>query len=152
EALDSLWGFTQVDSPPTHIYVEGVAAKGKKPGPGGAGIFFGLDSPLNMALAVPGPENVNADRARLFAIHEAIQQVPEDRSLLLFCTSKMIIRQLCYSAAKNMQLGWPGRNGDIFKAVVDLLASRGARTCFVFLDSKANNEAKRTAYALAKHG
>ncbi|KAJ7161637.1 hypothetical protein C8R46DRAFT_1283929 [Mycena filopes] len=88
EALDSLWGLALVDSPPTHIYVEGTAAKGRKPGLAGA--------------------------------------------------------------AKNMQLGWPGRNGDVFKSIVNLLATRRARTCFVFLDSKSNNEAKRTAYALAK--
>ncbi|KAJ6548911.1 hypothetical protein B0H19DRAFT_862224, partial [Mycena capillaripes] len=148
--LNSLWGPTVVDSPPTQIYIEGTAAKGNKPSSARAGIFFGPDSPLNMALAVPGPEPANADRAKLFAMHEAIQQVPKNRSILLFCTSKMIIRQLCYSAAKNMQLGWPGRNGDIFKAVVNLLAKRQARTCLVFVDSKSNNEAKRAAYTLAK--
>ncbi|KAJ7606758.1 hypothetical protein DFH06DRAFT_901134, partial [Mycena polygramma] len=86
----------------------------------------------------------------LFAIHEAIQSVPTDKTVLLFCTSKMIIRQLCYSAAKNTQLGWPGRNGDLFKSIIGLLVQREADTCFVHIDSKDNNEAKRNAYTLAK--
>ncbi|KAJ6566246.1 hypothetical protein B0H19DRAFT_875209, partial [Mycena capillaripes] len=129
EALNSLWGPTVVGSPPTQIYIEGTAANSNKPSSAGAGIFFGPDSPLNMALAVPGPEPANAERVKLL---------------------KCIIRQLCYSAAKNMQLGWPGRNGDILKAVVNLLAKRQARTCLVFVESKSNNEAKRAAYTLAK--
>ncbi|KAJ7713280.1 hypothetical protein B0H16DRAFT_1478764 [Mycena metata] len=43
-----------------------VAAKGKKLRPGGAGIFR-PDSPLNMVLTGPGPENVNADRAHPYS-------------------------------------------------------------------------------------
>lgn len=38
EALESLWGPTRSESAPTHVYVEGVAAKGHKTAPSGAGI------------------------------------------------------------------------------------------------------------------
>jgi hypothetical protein len=62
----------------------------------------------------------------------------------------MIIRILCYSTAKNTTLGWPGSNGDLFKSVVKLLAGRHAGTCFVFVNTKEDNPAKREAYALAK--
>jgi hypothetical protein len=109
EALESLWGQVLCNSPPAYIYVEGVAAKGNnKTGSSGAGIFFGLGSPSNRALRVPGPGRLSADRARLFAIHEALRLSHSDKSLVIFCTSKMIIRQLCYYAAKNTALGWPG--------------------------------------------
>ncbi|KAJ6467641.1 hypothetical protein C8R47DRAFT_990337, partial [Mycena vitilis] len=54
-------------------------------------------------------------------------------------------------AAKNTALGWPGSNGDLFKAVVKLLAKRHAQTRFVHIESKENNQAKREAYGLAKH-
>ncbi|KAJ7124046.1 hypothetical protein C8R43DRAFT_899199, partial [Mycena crocata] len=150
QALDSLWGPLLVESPPVQIYVEGASAKGNTSGPAGAGIFFGPHSELNRSLRLPGPGRLTADRARLFAIHEAVRLVPEDKSLLIFCTSKMIICVLCYSAAKISQLGWPGKNGDFFKAIVKLLASRRADTCFVHVESKANNESKRSAYELAK--
>ncbi|KAJ7883056.1 hypothetical protein B0H13DRAFT_1572074, partial [Mycena leptocephala] len=127
-----------------HIYVEGVAAKGNnKTGSSGAGIFFGPGSVSNKGLRVP---------ARLFAIHEALQSIPCDKTLVIFCTSKMIIRILCYSAAKNTTLGWPGSNGDLFKSVVKLLAGRHAGTFVVLVDTKEDNLAKREAYALAKSG
>jgi hypothetical protein len=149
EALRSLWGPVLADSIPIQFYVEGASAKGNKTR-AGAGIFLGSDSPFNIALQVPGPGQLSADRGRLFAIHEAIRMAPPNKSVLVFCTSKMIIRQLCYSAAKNSQLGWPGQNGDIFKSIVQLLAARKTETGFMFIESKANNESKRGAYALAK--
>jgi hypothetical protein len=149
EALRSLWGPVLADSIPIQFYVEGASAKGNKTR-AGAGIFLGSDSPFNIALQVPGPGQLSADRGRLFAIHEAIRMAPPNKSVLVFCTSKMIIRQLCYSAAKNSQLGWPGQNGDLFKSIVQLLAARKTETGFMFIESKANNESKRGAYALAK--
>jgi hypothetical protein len=153
EALESLWGPVQTLSSPIHIYVEGVAAKGNsKTGSSGAGIFFGPGSTSNKGLRVPGPGHLSADRARLFAIHEALQIIPSDKTIVMFCTSKMIIRILCYSAAKNTSLGWPGSNGDLFKSVVKLLARRHAGTFFVLVDTKDDNPAKREAYALAKSG
>jgi hypothetical protein len=63
----------------------------------------------------------------------------------------MIIRQLCYAATKNTALGWPGSNGDIFKAVVKILSARHAETRFVYIESRENNQAKREAYELAKY-
>ncbi|KAJ6514445.1 hypothetical protein C8R47DRAFT_962193, partial [Mycena vitilis] len=151
EALESLWGPVLCVSSPVHIYVEGVAAKGNnKSGASGAGIYYGPGSTSNRAVRVPGPGRLSADRARLFAIHEALRSCPSDTSLVIFCTSKMVVRQLCYMAAKNTALGWPGSNGDLFKAVVKLLAKRHAQTRFVHIESKENNQAKREAYALAK--
>jgi hypothetical protein len=47
EALESLWGPVLCESPPVHVYIEGVAAKGNKSGPSGAGIFFGRASASN---------------------------------------------------------------------------------------------------------
>jgi hypothetical protein len=73
-----------------------------------------------------------------------------DKSLVIFCTSKMIIRQLCYSAVKNTALGWPGCNGDLFKSIVKMMASRHASTRFVYVQSNENNPAKREAHTLAK--
>ncbi|KAJ6478927.1 hypothetical protein C8R45DRAFT_833124 [Mycena sanguinolenta] len=150
EALESLWGPVLCEYTPTHIYVEAVAAKGSKKGPSSAELFYREGSPQNSALRGPGPERLTANRARLFAIHEAVRMAPSDQGLLIFCTSKMIIRQLCYSAAKNTVLGWPGNNGDIFKSLVQLLAAHHVCTRFVYVDSKEDNQAKREAHAFAK--
>ncbi|KAJ6537181.1 hypothetical protein B0H19DRAFT_962725, partial [Mycena capillaripes] len=84
-----------------------------------------------------------------FFIHETLLAVPPTTSLVVFCSSKMVIRQLCYSAARNMTLGWPGPNGDLFKDTVKLLAARHARTCFVHIDSNSGNKSKKEAYSLA---
>ncbi|KAJ7208419.1 hypothetical protein B0H12DRAFT_1034272, partial [Mycena haematopus] len=70
----------------------------------GAGVFFGPDSPHNIAVKVPGPGRLTADRGKLYAIYETLCNAPDDKTLLIFCTSKMIIRQICYMAAKNDQL------------------------------------------------
>ncbi|KAJ6555928.1 hypothetical protein B0H19DRAFT_1071072 [Mycena capillaripes] len=53
-------------------------------------------------------------------------------------------------SAKNNVLGWPGSNGDLFKAVVKSLATRHAQTRFVYVQSKENSQAKRDTYTLAK--
>ncbi|KAJ7124705.1 hypothetical protein C8R46DRAFT_927826, partial [Mycena filopes] len=147
EALDALWGPILADSPSIYIYVEGVRSHKLS---AGAGVFFGPLSPSNMSLAVPGPEPGTADRARIFAIHQVLQRISPTVRLVIFCTSKSVIRQLCYAPAKNMALGWPGPNGDIFKATVKLLAARHARTCFVYVETNADNESRKQAYSLAK--
>ncbi|KAJ7183424.1 hypothetical protein C8R46DRAFT_846653, partial [Mycena filopes] len=67
-------------------------------------------------------------------LHEVLLRSPPTTPLIIFCTSQLVIRQLCYAAAKNLNLGWPGANSDIFKDTVKLLSMRPARTCFVYLD------------------
>ncbi|KAJ6455307.1 hypothetical protein C8R47DRAFT_996784, partial [Mycena vitilis] len=147
QALESLWGPLCASSPSTYVYVEGI---GSKTAAAGAGVFFGPSSALNLSLVVPGPYLGTADRARIFAIHETLLPVSPDTTLVIYCSSKLVIRQLCYSAAKNLTLGWPGHNGDLFKDTIKLLASRHARTCFVHIDSNSENKSKREAYYLAK--
>ncbi|KAJ7085347.1 hypothetical protein C8R43DRAFT_909221, partial [Mycena crocata] len=146
EALVSLWGPVTTHSAPTYVYVEGV---GSKTAAAGAGIFFGIGASQNQSVVVPGPHFGTAERARIFAIHETLRTVSPTTTLVIFCTSKAVIRQLCYSAASNMALGWPGSNGDLFKSTVKLLASRHAQTCFVHIDSNDTNKSKKEAFWLA---
>jgi hypothetical protein len=98
QALDSFWGPVLAETIPTHIYIEGTYFKNKS---AGGGIYFGPGSPMNTKLLLSMLERPTADLARLVAIQEAVTMVPPDRSLLIFCTSKYMIRQLCYSTAKN---------------------------------------------------
>jgi hypothetical protein len=98
QALDSFWGPVLAETIPTHIYIEGAYFKNKS---AGGGIYFGPGSPMNTKLLLSMLERPTADLARLVAIQEAVTMVPPDRSLLIFCTSKYMIRQLCYSTAKN---------------------------------------------------
>jgi hypothetical protein len=72
-----------------------------------------------------------------------------DKTLVIYCTFKMIIRQLCYAAARNSSLGWLGTNGDIFKNTVSLLAKRHGQTILVHMDGKGKNTYKQHAYSLA---
>jgi hypothetical protein len=150
KALNSIYGPVLSHSPPIHIYVEGAAPGPVRTKSAGAGICFGIGSALNACVKVPGPGKPTADRGRIFAIHEALQKVEPDQTLVIFCTSKMVIRQLCYAAAKKMAIGWPGPNGDLFKDTVLLLGKRHGRTTFVHVESKAKNDRKQEAYSLAK--
>ncbi|KAJ7155020.1 hypothetical protein C8R46DRAFT_1296065, partial [Mycena filopes] len=147
DALDSLWGPVHAESASSYIYVEGV---GSKTTAAGAGIVFGRSSSLDSSLVVPGPNFGTAERARIFAIREALLKVSPHTQLVIFCTSKAIIRQLCYNAAKNSTLGWPGANADIFKDTIKLLSSRHARTSFVYVDANSGNKSQREAWNLAK--
>ncbi|KAJ7141624.1 hypothetical protein C8R46DRAFT_921118, partial [Mycena filopes] len=147
EALASLWGPTFAESRPTYVYVEGV---GSKTTAAGAGIFYGPDAASNRSFVVPGPNFGTADRARLCAIHNTLCITEPTTTLVIFCSSKALIRQLCYSAAKNSSLGWPGPNSDVFKDIVRLLGRRHARTSFVHVDSRSGNHFQKEAYFLAK--
>ncbi|KAJ6557459.1 hypothetical protein B0H19DRAFT_872703, partial [Mycena capillaripes] len=117
-------------SPPIHIYVEGAAPGSVRTKCAGAGVCFGIGSALNACIKVPGPGKPTANRGRIFAIPEALRKVDSDKTVALFCTSKMVIRQLCYAAAKKMSIGWPSANGDIFKDTVLLLEKRHGQTMF----------------------
>ncbi|KAJ6559759.1 hypothetical protein B0H19DRAFT_945457, partial [Mycena capillaripes] len=150
KAVNLLYGPVLSQSPPIQVYVEGAAPGSVRTKSAGAGVCFGIGSSLNTCLKVPGPGKPTADRGRIFGIHAALRKVDSDKTLVIFCTSKMIIRQLCYAAAKKTALGWPGPNGDIFKDTVNLLAQRHGRTTFVHVESKAKNDRKQEAYSLAK--
>ncbi|KAJ7061769.1 hypothetical protein C8F01DRAFT_966436, partial [Mycena amicta] len=129
------------------IYIEGAA--GKSGSVAGAGLYFGPLSYSNASLPVPGPGKMTADRARVYAIFKALQRVNPDTTTVIYCTSKLIIRQLCYSAADNSAIGWPGQNGDIYKATTQALAKRHAQTFFVFVPPKSKNLARQQALSLA---
>ncbi|KAJ7181844.1 hypothetical protein C8R46DRAFT_885324, partial [Mycena filopes] len=147
QALQSLYGPVFSQTPAIHIYVEGVAPKAVRTKSAGAGVCFAIGSTSNFSAKVPGPGRPTADRGR---IYEALKAVPPDKTLVIYCTSKMIIRQLCYGAAEKISLGWPGPNGDIFKDTVALLRQRHGQTTLVHVESKAKNERKTEAYSLAK--
>ncbi|KAJ7303825.1 hypothetical protein DFH08DRAFT_721774, partial [Mycena albidolilacea] len=96
-----------------------------------AGIFFGSSSPRNFSFVVPGPEFGTADRARIFAVHNTFVNVGADSHSGDFDTSKAIIHQICYAAARNVALRWSGQNSDIFKDTVKLLSARHTQTTFI---------------------
>jgi hypothetical protein len=104
KALESLDGPVPAESLLVHIYVEWVAPGSVRTKSADAGICYGAGSPLNIGLKVPGPGKPTADRGRLYGIHAPLERTDIDKTLVIFCTSKMIIHQLCYSAAK-MSLG-----------------------------------------------
>ncbi|KAJ7071674.1 hypothetical protein C8F01DRAFT_974327, partial [Mycena amicta] len=133
QALKSLWGPVSVQSNPVHVYVAGVSSKKGS----GAAIFFGPGSPRNLSLSVPGPYSKTSisQRAHLYAIYEALQAIEPNKTLIIYCMSKQVIRDICYTAAERIQLGWPGSNRDIYLAIVDLLSHRHATTCFVHVDA-----------------
>ncbi|KAJ6603332.1 hypothetical protein DFH09DRAFT_899057, partial [Mycena vulgaris] len=150
EALTALYGPVLAESPPIQIYVEGAAPGTIRTKSAGAGVCFGLGSPENISLKVPRPGLPTADRSRLYAIHEVVRIMNPDKKLVIFCTSKMVIKQLCYATANKVALGCPGPNGDIFKDTVSLIAKRHGQTILVYVESKADNELKRDTYSLAK--
>ncbi|KAJ7061285.1 hypothetical protein C8F01DRAFT_928450, partial [Mycena amicta] len=140
DALHTLWGPILHSSRTTLVYVEGAGQKGETNAVGGAGVFFGTASPLNCAIPVPsGGRRITGDRARLCAIIECLRRVHADTTLAIFCSSKFVIRCLCYDAAEKAQIGWPGVDGDLYKVATHLLASRHAETRFIYVDVKDNN-------------
>nr|GAT42335.1 predicted protein [Mycena chlorophos] len=152
DALDSLWGPTLATSRATLVYVEGyIPPKSQTSRVPGAGIFFGSGSALNCALPVPSAtQKMTADSARICAIIDCLRKTHSDTTLVIFCSSKQVIRKLCYEAANYSQLGWPGPDGSLYRIAVSLLSDRHAETRFVFVDVKDKNPQKQKAYLLAK--
>ncbi|KAJ6574138.1 ribonuclease H-like domain-containing protein [Mycena capillaripes] len=119
----------------------------------GAGIYFGVDNPQNMAVRIPcilGPSNQVGE---IIAIKEAVEAAPLDAPLRIFSDSKYAIDGL----TKNLQR-WQDEvfrtieNGDLVGLTVAKIRERKAPTEFIWVKGHSGVAGSEEADKLAGEG
>ncbi|KAJ6457442.1 hypothetical protein C8R47DRAFT_995709, partial [Mycena vitilis] len=151
EMLRNLYGNVYVQTAYSQVYVHGCCKKTGTSGAAAVGsVFWGETSNLNCAHFVPGPEPPTSNRAAIYAVLLAVQEANPDASLMIFTSSEYTIRQLCYWAGKNSQIGWSCPNGDLLKDLTVMLRNRRAPTRFVRTERDVKNSRAEAAHKLAQ--
>ncbi|KAJ7168126.1 hypothetical protein C8R43DRAFT_876833, partial [Mycena crocata] len=143
------YGPVLVQTDPLHVYVASSCVSAGKPNArAGSGVYRGPNSRWNRGSSVPGRQTDG--RAALFAVMLAVETAPEDRTLVIYCTSQFVIRTFCYWVGSNYTQGWPCENADIIKRTAELIRKRPAGVIFRYADSQATNNHTRGAADLAR--
>ncbi|TFY75202.1 hypothetical protein EWM64_g8810 [Hericium alpestre] len=138
EALAALYGPCLHDSASLHVYTDGSAVSdGTNAMRADAGVLWGLDSPRNASLRIPGLQTNN--RGELYAVLAALDGAPPHRSLVLSTDSQYVIHSLCHWAADLAQSSWQCVNANLISACVTWLQSRCCPTNFVWIKGHVGN-------------
>ncbi|KAF8205856.1 hypothetical protein K438DRAFT_1578337, partial [Mycena galopus ATCC 62051] len=151
--LQSLYGKVYIETPYTHVYVQGACKDtGTESARPIVAVFWGETSNANCAHVVPGPEPPTNNRAAIYAVLLAVKSSNPEVSLMIFTNSEHTIRHACYWAGKNSQIGWSCPNGDLLKDLVLLLGWRRAPTRFIRTERGVKNLRAEEARKLARDG
>ncbi|KAF8124870.1 hypothetical protein K438DRAFT_1649201, partial [Mycena galopus ATCC 62051] len=151
--LQSLYGKVYIETPYTHVYVQGACKDtGTESARAIAAVFWGETSNANCTHVVPGPEPPTNNRAAIYAVLLAVKSSNPEASLMIFTNSEHTIRHACYWAGKNSQIGWSCPNGDLLKDLVLLLGWRRAPTRFIRTEHGVKNLRAEEARKLARDG
>ncbi|KAF7359946.1 Ribonuclease H1 [Mycena venus] len=143
------YGPATVRTDPIYVYAaSSCVAEGKPNVRAGSGVYWGPNNRSNRWSSVPGKQTDG--RAALFAVTLAVLAAPRDRSLILYTSSKFVIRTFCYWTGKNYTEGWPCQNADIIKVTAELIRERSAGVEFRYAASPQTNNHSREALALAR--
>ncbi|KAJ6615001.1 hypothetical protein B0H10DRAFT_1802175 [Mycena sp. CBHHK59/15] len=148
EKIRALYGDVYLDTPATAVYTDSSCYNnGKGDARAGAGVFWGENNPYNQALCVPGPLQSN-NRGEIYAVLRAVLHADPRRGINETrhvdehsrSTRTRVIRNMCYWAGTNADLGWKCiNNGDILRDMVKLLAGRLAPTRFAWIAAHTGN-------------
>ncbi|KAF5338837.1 hypothetical protein D9757_014693 [Collybiopsis confluens] len=153
ERLEHFYGPAYYTREPLSVYTDGACSNnGKKEAVAGAGICYGIRSPRNLSLRVPGPGQITNNRAEVFAVLQVLMRESPDRPLLVYTDSQYVIKECCYWAARHLTTGWNIPNGDLLKDVCHLLKLRPASTRFIWVKGHNGTAQNEKADELAKVG
>ncbi|KAF5382394.1 hypothetical protein D9757_009790 [Collybiopsis confluens] len=153
ERLEQFYGPAYYTREPLSVYTDGACSNnGKKEAVAGAGICYGIRSPRNLSLRVPGPGQITNNRAEVFAVLQVLMRESPDRPLLVYTDSQYVIKECCYWAARHLTTGWNIPNGDLLKDVCHLLKLRPASTRFIWVKGHNGTAQNEKADELAKVG
>ncbi|TFY78660.1 hypothetical protein EWM64_g5349, partial [Hericium alpestre] len=136
-ALHVLYGSCSHDTDPVHVYTDGSTVSVAQDMRAGAGVLWGLGSPRNVSLRVPGSQTNN--HGELYAILAALDRTPAHHSLVLSTDSQYAVHSLCHWAADLAQSGWQCVNADLISACVVWLQSRCCPTKFLWIKGHNGN-------------
>ncbi|KAJ7143905.1 hypothetical protein C8R44DRAFT_601909, partial [Mycena epipterygia] len=132
----SLFGPVCAETNRVKVTVHGTCTNaGKISAAAGAGIYWGPNANRNRAMRIWGTQT-NA-RADLVAVIVALQLSLPEESLEISTRSEYAIRSAKYYAFKNNARGWRCANGDLLKAMSDLIKERVAPVHFLHIKKNA---------------
>ncbi|KAF8180507.1 ribonuclease H-like domain-containing protein [Mycena galopus ATCC 62051] len=119
----------------------------------GAGVYFGQNNPMNMAIRVPdnlGPSNQVGE---ILAIKEAVEIAPLDAPLKIYSDSKYAIDGLTRNLNKWEDDGFlTVQNGDLFELTVAKIRERRAQTELEWVKGHSGVPGNEAADLLAGEG
>nr|GAT50953.1 predicted protein [Mycena chlorophos] len=150
--LASTYGECRDEGKVLEVYVDGSCFNvGTPMAAAGAGIYTGFcGSPWSRSLRVPGAQTNN--RAELFAILAVVADTPLKYALSIWSDSMYAIRTITHLGPKLAQMGWPGPNSDVLRAIQYHIRRRPCRVTLHWVKGHANNMSNIHADELAKAG
>jgi ribonuclease HI len=135
------------------IYTDGSCINnGKEDARCGSGIWFGEGSEHNMALRVPGKEQLN-QVGELVAVVAALEKTPNFTPITIKTDSKYVIEGLTKNLKNWENRGWIGiKNKEWFKRAAYLLRRRTVPTKFKWVKGHSGELGNEMSDQLAKEG
>ncbi|KAL7280620.1 hypothetical protein ACG7TL_005557 [Trametes sanguinea] len=136
------------------LYTDGSSIEARGLGrTAGSGVWFGIDDPRNLSVAVPGAVQTN-QAAELFAVAVAAMVVPPHAPLTVVTDSRYVIDGLTVHLPSWEACGWLGiTNAELIRDVAARLRARSAATSFRWVKGHSgvlgNEEADGLARAAA---
>ena len=116
----------------------------------GSGVFWGKDSPENLAVRVPGKQTNN--RGEIFAILMALLRAQGDPALKIFTDSVYTIKSLVEWAPSSAEKAWKIENGDLIRDAALLIKLRRGPVALVQVKGHSKNKHNDAADQLANMG
>ncbi|KAF5378897.1 hypothetical protein D9615_006858 [Tricholomella constricta] len=148
----ALYGPIYTSTNPTKVSVHGICTNsGKATATAGIGLYWGLNSPRNIALRIRG-SNLTSTHAEIAAIAQALQIAPKNKSLEVSTHSEYAVKALTVHAQESAARGWRVTNGEILQQTMTLVKSRWAPLHLLHVKKPAQSSHLKEACVLAKRG
>ena len=149
--VERLYGHPHISSKTLEVHTDGSClGNGTEDARAGAGVFWGHDSPKNLAVRVPGKQTNN--HAEIFAIFMALLGAQGSPALKIFSDSVYAIKSLVDWAPSIAERAWKVENGDIIRDTITLIKLRPGPVSFVQIKGHNGNKHNEAADQLAKMG
>jgi exonuclease III len=117
-----LYGPVHVSTPSIFVYVGAYGGRGRTT----CSVFRGFkNDPANRDVPVPGPKKTVV-RGYFFAILLALKKSPPDRTVEVFCPSRIVIDSIAWLATRYHGRGWRCADGDILRDIITIIKWRQA--------------------------
>ncbi len=135
------------------VYTDGACENnGKEDAKCGSGIWFGDESPRNLAIRIPGKDQSN-QVGELAAIVATLNATAPYQPLKIITDSEYVIDGLTTHLENWENDGWIGiKNSTLFKKAAHLLRMRSARTVFQWTKGHNGTRGNEESDRLAKRG
>ena len=149
--LVHLYGHPYVPEKTLEVYTDGSChGNGTEDARAGSGVFWGHESPKNLAVRVPGKQTNNC--AKIFTILMALLRAQGDPALKIFTDSVYAMKSLIDWAPTSAEKAWNIENGDIIHDAALLIKCQHGPVSLVQIKGHSKNKHNDAADQLANMG